>query len=294
MRKKSLVITLLVGCLLFVGAYSFFYKTDDESEDFYLKTVVYKAKDNTLVPVSLNFMNQMDIEEEVLNRIDMMKSNELVSKGLYPLLSSNLQVNHIDLNDKVLTLDFNDELYANHNALDIIEALTYTLCDYDEVDSLKLQVNGKDIQTIPNSDMTVSSLTKSIGLNNFEETTYLLHHTYPVMVYQIKNIENHNYYVPTTTRINETLSVEEQVSTILSLINPQIKCLKASINNHQLNVVLDPSMLLEDGTIDKDLLNLMTLTLSSMKDIDKINIEINDEALVNETVSSIQLNYIKL
>lgn len=293
MKKKSLVITILVLCLLFVGVYSVFF-AKDEKEDFYLKTVVYRDKDHTLVPVSLNFMNQMDIEEEVLNRIDMMKSNELESKGLYPLLSTDLKVNHIDLDNNILTLDFNDELYANDDGLDIIEALTYTLCDYDEVDSLRLQINGKDIDTIPNSDITVSSLTYSIGLNNFDETTYLLHHTYPVMVYHIKSIEDHDYYVPTTTRINETLTIKEQVSMILSLVNSQIKCLDASLENHKLNVVLDPSMLLEEGTIDKQLLDIITLTLSSMNDVEEVNIEINDELLANEKVSSIHLNYIKL
>lgn len=293
MRKHSLVITVLVFCLLFVGVYSLFSSKDEEKEEFYLKTVVYRDKDNTLVPVSLNFMNQMDIEEEVLNRIDMMKSDELSAKGLYPLLSPDLKVNHIDLDQKVFTLDFNDVLYANRDALDIIEALTFTLCDYDEVDSLKLQVNGKDIDTIPNSDITVSSLTHSIGLNNFDETTYLLHHTYPVMIYHIKEIEDHNYYVPTTTRINETVPIKEQVSTILSLINSQIKCIDATLTNNKLDVVLDPSLLLEDGTIDKDLLNMMTLTLSSIKDVKKVNIEINNESLVNEKVSSIHLNYIK-
>ena len=124
MRRKRYVILVLVLCLLFVGVYSFFVE-DEENSQFYLKTVVYKDKDNMLVPVSINFYNELDIEEEVLNRIDMMKSNELSSQGLYPLFSEELKVNHVDLTDSVLTIDFNDQLYANGDGLDIIEALSY-------------------------------------------------------------------------------------------------------------------------------------------------------------------------
>lgn len=293
MRRKKYVLLLLVFCLLFVGIYSFFI-TPEESSQFYLKTVVYKDKDNMLIPVSINFYNEMDIEEEVLNRIDMMKSEDLSSQGLYPLLSSDLEVNHVDLNDSILTIDFNDQLYANGDALDIIEALSFTLCDYEEVDSIHLQINGEDITNIPNSDISVSYIHSSIGLNNFDDTDTLLHHTYPVMVYHIKNIENQNYYVPITTRINENDSIYNQICTIMNLINPNIQCLDATLNDGILRITLDSSVLLEDGTIDKELFDQLTFTFSSMDMVDELNVVVDDEILVNESVSSLQINYIKI
>lgn len=293
MRRKRYVILVLVLCLLFVGVYSFFVE-DEENSQFYLKTVVYKDKDNMLVPVSINFYNELDIEEEVLNRIDMMKSNELSSQGLYPLFSEELKVNHVDLTDSVLTIDFNDQLYANGDGLDIIEALSFTLCDYEEVESLHLQINGEDITNIPNSDISVSYIQSSIGLNNFDETDTLLHHTYPVMIYHIKTINNRDYFVPITTRINEKDTIYHQVSTILNLIDSEIECIDASLNDGTLKITLDSSILLEDGTIDKNLFDQLSLSFSSIESVDEVNLIVDNETLVNETVSSIQINYIKI
>lgn len=293
MRRKRYVILVLVLCLLFVGVYSFFVE-DEENSQFYLKTVVYKDKDNMLVPVSINFYNELDIEEEVLNRIDMMKSNELSSQGLYPLFSEELKVNHVDLTDSVLTIDFNDQLYANGDGLDIIEALSFTLCDYEEVESLHLQINGEDITNIPNSDISVSYIQSSIGLNNFDETDTLLHHTYPVMIYHIKTINNRDYFVPITTRINEKDTIYHQVSTILNLIDSEIECIDASLNDGTLKITLDSSILLEDGTIDKNLFDQLSLSFSSIGSVDEVDLIVDNETLVNETVSSIQINYIKI
>ncbi|MEE0967076.1 MAG: GerMN domain-containing protein [Bacilli bacterium] len=293
MRRKRYVILVLVLCLLFVGVYSFFVE-DEENSQFYLKTVVYKDKDNMLVPVSINFYNELDIEEEVLNRIDMMKSNELSSQGLYPLFSEELKVNHVDLTDSVLTIDFNDQLYANGDGLDIIEALSFTLCDYEEVESLHLQINGEDITNIPNSDISVSYIQSSIGLNNFDETDTLLHHTYPVMIYHIKTINNRDYFVPITTRINEKDTIYHQVSTILNLIDSEIECIDASLNDGTLKITLDSSILLEDGTIDKNLFDQLSLSFSSIESVDEVDLIVDNETLVNETVSSIQINYIKI
>lgn len=293
MRRKRYVILVLVLCLLFVGVYSFFVE-DEENSQFYLKTVVYKDKDNMLVPVSINFYNELDIEEEVLNRIDMMKSNELSSQGLYPLFSEELKVNHVDLTDSVLTIDFNDQLYANGDGLDIIEALSFTLCDYEEVESLHLQINGEDITNIPNSDISVSYIQSSIGLNNFDETDTLLHHTYPVMIYHIKTINNRDYFVPITTRINEKDTIYHQVSTILNLIDSEIECIDASLNDGALKITLDSSILLEDGTIDKNLFDQLSLSFSSIESVDEVDLIVDNETLVNETVSSIQINYIKI
>ena len=289
MRRKRYVILVLVFCLLFVGVYSFFVE-DEENSQFYLKTVVYKDKDNMLVPVSINFYNELDIEEEVLNRIDMMKSNELSSQGLYPLFSEELKVNHVDLTDSVLTIDFNDQLYANGDGLDIIEALSFTLCDYEEVESLHLQINGEDITNIPNSDISVSYIQSSIGLNNFDETDTLLHHTYPVMIYHIKTINNRDYFVPITTRINEKDTIYHQVSTILNLIDSEIECIDASLNDGTLKITLDSSILLEDGTIDKNLFDQLSLSFSSIESVDEVDLIVDNETLVNETVSSIQIN----
>lgn len=294
MLKRIFIIMTIVSIYI-VGCYYSYLKLNKEDEQqIYLKTVVYKTDDDLLVPVSLNFYNEMDIEQEIINRIDIMKSDILVEKGLFPLFDENLNINHIDLVDNTLNIDFNDNLIANKNELDIIESLSYILFDYDEIEKVKITINGNEINSIPNSSLSLDFFTGNIGLNNFNETDEFLHHTYPIMIYHIKKINNKDYFVPITTRISNNLDLVEQINEIINLIDPKLTCKKAVIDNNKLYISLNSDILIDDGMIDKNLYKQLSLTFSSLTNIEGLVIEVNNENIIDEDVTSLQINYIKI
>ena len=292
--KKIGIISLLIICLAFVSYVYLHNDETQESEDVYLKTVVFKDEDNELVPVSVNFHSQVELEQEVKNRIDFMKSNELTKYGLYPVLNQDLEVLSVSLNNKVMVLNVNDHLDANNDDMDILEALTFTLTDYDEVEQLKLQINGKDITSLPHSDIPVSYLSQDLGLNNFTETYTILHETIPVLAYHQKVIANQSYYIPVTLRINENDTVEEQVKTILNQVQGNIQLINASMNNGVLTVELDSNILLDNEKIDQSLEDLIVLSLSTLKNVKDVQIHINNENVRTKDSSIIEYNYIKI
>ena len=296
MKKRVAVMSFLVICLTFVS-YVYLNKDDkksEEKEDIYLKTVVFKDEDNELIPVSINFHSQVELEQEVRNRINLMKSDELKRYGLYPVLSKDLEVLSVGLENKVLTLNLNDQIVANKDDMSILEALTFTMTDYDNIDRLKIQINGKDISHLPNSTIPVSSLTKNLGLNNFVETSSILHETIPVMVYNEKVIHQYSYYIPTTIRIDENDSVNEQVKTILSQIQGKIQVVDTSLNNGVLTVKLGSNILLDNEKIDQTLEDLIVLSLSSLKGVKDVKIKINNEDVRTKKTSIIEYNFIKI
>lgn len=292
--KKIGIISLLIICLAFVSYVYLHNDETQESEDVYLKTVVFKDEDNELVPVSVNFHSQVELEQEVKNRINFMKSNELTKYGLYPVLNQDLEVLSVSLNNKVMVLNVNDHLDANNDDMDILEALTFTLTDYDEVEQLKLQINGKDITSLPHSDIPVSYLSQDLGLNNFTETYTILHETIPVLAYHQKVIANQSYYIPVTLRINENDTVEEQVKTILNQVQGNIQLINASLNNGVLTVELDSNILLDNEKIDQSLEDLIVLSLSTLKNVKDVQIHINNENVRTKESSIIEYNYIKI
>lgn len=296
MKKKIGIVALLLVCLTF-GSYSYLNHSKDkpkEKEKTYYKSVVFKDNDNDLIPISVNFHNQVELEQDVRNRLDLMKSNELLNYGLKPIFHKDLKVNSVDLKKNILTIDFNDHLYTNQDAMDIIEALTYTMTDYKDVNQLQLKINGKVITHFPNSQIPVSSLTSELGLNNFEETSSLLHETRSVMVYNQKNIDNHSYYVPTTYRVNENDSLDQQVQTILSFISKKIHLMDTILEDGILTIVLDSNVLLDNEKIDHTLEDLIVLSLSSIENISDVKIEINGEDARSKKTSEINYNYIKI
>ena len=286
----------MVLCLTFV---SIMYlkkdkKSDEKVDDVYYKSVVFKDSDNDLIPISVNFHSEVELEEEIRNKIDLMKSDEMIQYGLYPVISKDLEVQSVNLKDHVLTVSFNDQLVANQDAMDILEALTYVMTDYDDVERVNLQINEKNVSYIPNSTIPLSSLTKSLGLNNFEETSAFLHQTVPVMVYHQKTIEQYSYYVPTTMRVDENEPLTKQVQTILSYVQSKIHLLDAKLDNGVLTVDLDSNILLDNEKIDQTLEDLIVLSLSSLKDVKDVEIKINGEDVRTKQSSQIEYNYIKM
>ena len=185
-------------------------------------------------------------------------------------------------------------MVANQDAMDILEALTYVMTDYDDVERVNLQINEKNVSYIPNSTIPLSSLTKSLGLNNFEETSAFLHQTVPVMVYHQKTIEQYSYYVPTTMRVDENEPLTKQVQTILSYVQSKIHLLDAKLDNGVLTVDLDSNILLDNEKIDQTLEDLIVLSLSSLKDVKDVEIKINGEDVRTKQSSQIEYNYIKM
>ncbi len=294
MNKKLVIVFFLIVCL---SVFSCIYLNQDEAQDVnetYIQTVIFQDKDYDLVPVSLNLHNQMEMETDIRNKIDLMQSSQLQSYGLYPVLDSRLEIQSIQLDEDILTVSFNDFLYTQHNDMNIVEALTYVLTDYDQVEQLCIQIDGKDISHLPNSTIPLNHLTKNLGLNNFEDASTFLHESVPVMIYQEKTIGNYLYYVPKTLRIHERADLFYQVKTILNHINSKIYLLDATLKDHVLTIELDSHVLLDNETIDRTLEELIVLSLKSLKDVEDVEIKINGENVRSLETSQIHYNYIKM
>lgn len=144
MKKKLLIIFAIGIC----AVTSFVYlKNNNEKEkttntnDPNYQTVVFKDKQDTLVPITVDFAREMEDDTKYRNMIEVMKSTDYEYLGLYPILDSNLQVNAISLNENSLTFDLSDHLYVNNNqeALDILEMFSYVFC-VDGVKKVNLKI----------------------------------------------------------------------------------------------------------------------------------------------------------
>ena len=294
MDKKVVVVALLIVCL---STFSWFYLNQDqkqEANETYIQTVIFQDQDHDLIPVSINLHNQMEMETDIRNKIDLMQSSQLQTYGLYPVLDAQLEIQSIELNNHILTVSFNDFLYTQHNDFNVIEALTYVLTDYDQVEQLYLQIDGQDISHLPNSTIPLNHLTKDLGLNNFEDASTFLHESIPVMVYQEKTVGDYLYYVPKTLRIHEQADLFLQVKTILNHINSKIHLLDTTLKDHILTLELDSHILLDNETIDRTLEELMILSLKSLNDVEDVQIYINGENVRSKETSQIHYNYIKM
>lgn len=288
MKKKLLIIFAIGIC----AVASFVYlKNNNEKEktantnDPNYQTVVFKDKQDTLVPISIDFAREMEDDTKYRNMIEVMKSTDYEYLGLYPILDSNLQVNAISLNENSLTFDLSDHLYVNNNqeALDILEMFSYVFC-VDGVEKVNLKINGNDISEIPNSTIPTSCITDNLGINNFESSTNYIYKTTPVVVYNTKKINNKEYYVPITKRVETNATdIDTKVALMLEEIEydkPLSLVDSCSLQEGVLTIHLAPNILNDNESIDNTLYNRIVKSANHLDNVESVSIFIDDQEIL--------------
>lgn len=288
MKKKLLIIFAIGVC----AVASFVYlKNNNEKEkttntnDPNYQTVVFKDKQDTLVPITVDFAREMEDDTKYRNMIEVMKSTDYEYLGLYPILDSNLQVNAISLNENSLTFDLSDHLYVNNNqeALDILEMFSYVFC-VDGVEKVNLKINGNDISEIPNSTIPTSCITDNLGINNFESSTNYIYKTTPVVVYNTKKINNKEYYVPITKRVETNATdIDTKVAMMLEEIEydkPLSLVDSCSLQEGILTIHLAPNILNDNESIDNTLYNRIVKSANHLDNVESVSIFIDDQEIL--------------
>lgn len=288
MKKKLLIIFAIGIC----AVASFVYlKNNNEKEktantnDPNYQTVVFKDKQDTLVPISIDFAREMEDDTKYRNMIEVMKSTDYEYLGLYPILDFNLQVNAISLNENSLTFDLSDHLYVNNNqeALDILEMFSYVFC-VDGVEKVNLKINGNDISEIPNSTIPTSCITDNLGINNFESSTNYIYKTTPVVVYNTKKINNKEYYVPITKRVETNATdIDTKVALMLEEIEydkPLSLVDSCSLQEGVLTIHLAPNILNDNESIDNTLYNRIVKSANHLDNVESVSIFIDDQEIL--------------
>lgn len=304
MYKKYLrYITLFSLCLLFV--FSYFTKkektdTTQSTRKTNMQTVIFKDETDTLIPVSVDIANEDSQENNIRGIIEMMKSSDYETLGLYPIFQENLELNTLIIEKDQLTFDFTDDLKVNNNqeALDICEAFSYLFCK-DDIKKVNIQIAGKKVSSLENSTIPLSCINNQLGINNFETSTSALYQTSSVMIYNEKDIKGQTYYVPVTTRIENTeSSLDSKVSLLLDYFDNSQKIETTNtcqFDNGTLSVYLSSNILDDSETLSPILYQRIEKSLLSLPNVSDVKIYIDQQLLENEKqVSSVIDNKIQI
>ena len=85
-------------------------------------------------------------------------------------MNENVTIQGIELDNNILNIDFSKE-FNEHEASkeeQIIESLTWTLMQYDEVNGVTISVDGVKLEMLPQSGVVLPDvLDKTIGINKY-------------------------------------------------------------------------------------------------------------------------------
>lgn len=293
MKKRFFIFLFpVVAICITVGALVFSNKNDgleqsfvvDVKKDQTYRKVYMLDSDNYLVPLTFAFDSKEILADDIRYVISMLRDESpLTEKGYSPLLNENVKIQGIDLENNILNIDFSKEFneYDVSKEEQIIESLTWTMMQYDEVNGLTISVDGLKLETLPQSGNVLPNvLDKTIGINKYYDTTGNIYNTTSITVFYEKENFGETVYVPVTRRViqeeNEKMSVynamKEDISVMSGLKRIDVIDLiddEVSINfeNEELNVSLIEEALMEEGIIDNEIYELLVMTYSDLNDI---------------------------
>ncbi len=120
------------------------------------KVVVYYlnriSNNNYYVPVT-KYVN--DSRDKIKIIIDNLSTNYLYDTNLMSFLNQNAKLVNYALEDDVMILNFNEHLFNNDNILEEVRySISYSVFDNYDVDTVLLEVNGKEIERISKNNVS--------------------------------------------------------------------------------------------------------------------------------------------
>lgn len=275
--------------MIFLCAFATFvyFKNDDVKtvkKKANMQTVIFKDQDETLIPVSVDIGVKDNKENNIRGVIETMKSKDFTQLGLYPIFNKKLELNALIMESNQLTFDFtnNFKISNNQHALDICEALSYLFCK-DGISKINMKIDGKAVSSFENTTIPLSCITPNLGINNFETSTFDLYQTSSVLVYNEKEIAGKTYYIPTTTRIQNTnQTIDQKVSLLLDHFenNTKVETTKKSqLNDGLLSIYLSSRILDNSENISPTLYSRLEKSFLSLPDVSSVHIYINNELI---------------
>ena len=275
--------------MIFLCAFATFvyFKNDDVKtvkKKANMQTVIFKDQDETLIPVSVDISVKDNKENNIRGIIETMKSTDFTQLGLYPIFNKKLELNALIMESNQLTFDFTNNFKVSNNqqALDICEALSYLFCK-DGISKINLKIDGQAVSSFENTTIPLSCMTPNLGINNFETSTFDLYQTSSVLVYNEKEIAGKTYYIPTTTRIQNTnKTIDQKVSLLLDHFenNTKVETTKKSqLNDGLLSIYLSSRILDNSENISPTLYSRLEKSFLSLPDVSSVHIYINNELI---------------
>lgn len=227
--------------------------------------------------------------------------SDMLPNGFRTVLPAGTSVD-VDIKDGKAIVDFSEE-FTEYNAKDeekIMQAVTWTLTQFDSVQSVELRVNGTPLDKMPVNGTPISpdGLSRADGINTQLSDVVDITNSRPITVYYLAQAVDTQYYVPVTRRVSNTMSddveaaVQELIegpgitTALFSGLIGDVKLLeKPKVENKNVTLNFNAEVLGSVGknVIADEVLQSIVLSLTEQTDIESVSIMVDGKAeLVNE------------
>jgi germination protein M len=274
----------------------------DEAAQGAVMTELYLIdKDGYVVPQTIALPETPGVAKQALEfLVENGPVSEMLPNGFRAVLPADTQVD-VDVKGGVATVDFSKEFkgYQPEDEMKVLQAVTWTLTQFDSIQKVKFQMNGHEMNEMPVNGTPISDeMSRNMGINMDTSEVVDITDTMPVTVYYLGGDESNYYYVPVTKRVNKNMKdpvvaiVDELVkgptytSTLVSEFLPGVKLLdEPKFENGKVTLNFNEAIYgsFEEKMITQQLLTSLVLSLTEQQGIESVAVMVNgDSELVNE------------
>lgn len=286
--RKIYMTTLIVFVLFIISSFTVNktipgIKTEYQTK---LSKIYLLDDDNYLLEVSISVKD--NINDNIPIVFNNLKDTRHYS-GLKGLIPVNTKINNYEIKDKVLNIDFSDNLLNINDELKdkLIESIVYSYLNFKEIDKVRITINNKELNEINNSYPNV--LTRDIGINK-EYSINSIKDIKKVVLYYYEEKEGNKYYVPVTKYLNskddkikiiiDNLKTNYLVKTnLMSYLNDKVRIDKYEKTNNIVTISFASILDFNDNDILEEVIYTLSNSIIDSNEAVKVIFTYNDQIL---------------
>lgn len=263
-------------------------------KDDYIARTTISSVDSTPESIAKDLTQGLIIDGE--------KSN-IIPNGFKSIIPSGTQILNVELKDKILTINFSKELLDIDKKYEekMIEAITYTLTSIDGIDKITIQVEGKNLEELPNSKKNLPTvLDKNYGINKeYDLTSTMNIDSYTL--YYVSNYNDNIYYVPVTKYINNNNQdkvkvIIDELSTspiyqtnLMSYLNSNTSLIDYDYNEGVMKLNFNNAILNDNSNkILEEVIYSISLSLDSIYNVREVDFIVDNKEIYKNSIKNLE------
>jgi germination protein M len=252
--------------------------------------------DGYVVPWEMEFPKTPGMAKQVLSyMVKGSQGEKLLPKGFHAVLPQGTKIIGMAIKNNVATVDFSPEFkkYKPEEEQKIIDAITWTLTEFDSVKEVSIRINGHNQELMPVKGTPISHLSRKNGINLELADNVKIGQTTPVTLYFEGQLANDKtYFVPVTRLVTEKGTLAESVvrelvrgprqgSPLLSSIMPSVGVVSVKEKNNVLVANFDNKLIAyNQGEANPDAMTAIVLSLTENTGAKKVQIMVDGKSKV--------------
>lgn len=273
---------------------------EEQSVDTVERELYLIDENGYVVPQTLKLPHTKEVAKQALEYLVKNGPVEnVLPNGFRGVLPADTQVLGVNLKEDTVIADFSKEFknYKPEEEMKILQAITWTLTQFDNVSKVKIRINGYDQKEMPvNGTPITEGMSRANGINVDTSSAVNVTNSKAVTLYYLAQNEDNTYYVPVTKRIDDTKAADKIAAAVKELINgpsfssglltdfnSNVKMLKEPVYKNGI-VTLDFNEAIlgekQGSAVSEHVLNSLVLSLTEQQGVEGVSITVNGKAEV--------------